>query len=235
MKVLVIIPVYNESKNILKVIDEIKKEKYSYDILAVNDASTDNTLELLQKEKINVISNVFNMGYAHSIQLGIKYAYKYSYDYAVLFDGDTQHIASYIPKLIERSVETNSDLVIGSRYLDGEYKQNFFRLIGTKLFSIIIKVFCHKKITDPLSGMQCLNKRVIKYYSCMENYPNIVDANLIIELLLKGYKISEVPVKMRHRESGVSMHSGILKPIKYMISIIYSIIVILLLNIRRSK
>ena len=235
MKTLVVIPVYNESKNILKVIDELKKEKYPYDILIANDASTDNTLELLKNTGVKVISNTFNMGYAHSIQLGIRYAYKYSYDYVVLFDGDTQHIASYIPKLIEKNIETKSDLVIGSRYLDGSYKQYFFRLVGTKLFSILIRLFCHKKITDPLSGMQCLNKRVIKYYACMENYPNIVDANLIIDLLLKGYKIEEVPVKMRNRSEGKSMHSGIFKPIKYMISIIYAIIVILIINIGRSR
>ena len=235
MKTLVIIPAYNESKNILKVIEELKNEKYPYDILIVNDASTDNTLEIVSKEDVKVISNTFNMGYAHSIQLGIKYAYKNSYDHAVLFDGDTQHIASYIPKLIEKSVDTNSDIVIGSRYLEKGYKQYFFRLIGTKLFSILIRIFCKTKITDPLSGMQCLNKRVIKYYACMENYPNMIDANLLIELLLKGYKITEVPVKMRYRENGKSMHSGILKPIKYMLSMIYAIIIILLLNIRRSK
>ncbi len=235
MKVLIIIPVYNESENILKVIDELKKENSSYDILLVNDASTDDTLKKVMNEDVKVISNTFNMGYARSIQLGIKYAYRYSYDYAVLFDGDTQHIASYIPKLIDKAKKTNADLVIGSRYLNAGYKQYFFRLIGTKLFSIIIRLFCHKKITDPLSGMQCLNKNTIKYYACMENYPEYIDANVIIELLLNGYKIEEEPVKMRQRVVGKSMHSGILKPIKYMINMIYIIFVVLILNSGRRK
>ena len=235
MKTLVIVPVYNESENILKVIKELKEEKFSFDILIVNDASTDDTVEKIKNEDVKIINNVFNMGYAYSIQLGIKYAYENKYDYAVLFDGDTQHIAAYIPKLVDKCVKTKADLVIGSRYLDSGYKQYFFRLIGTKLFSLLIKVFCHKKITDPLSGMQCLNKRTIEYYSKMINSPEYIDANQIIELLLRGYKIEEIPVKMRHRVNGKSMHSGILKPIRYMTNMMYIIFVTLILNSGRRK
>ena len=234
MKVLIIIPVYNESENILKVIEELKKENSSYDILIVNDGSTDNTLKVLEGQDVKIINNTFNMGYSHSIQLGIKYAYKNSYDYGVLFDGDNQHVASYIPELLNEAINNNSDLVIGSRYLNRGYKQYFFRLLGTKIFSVIIKICCHKKISDPLSGMQCLNRKTMKYYATMENFPNYVDANLLIDLLLKKYKISEVPVKMRQRENGISMHSGIIKPIRYMLSMLYIIVITILLNIRRD-
>ncbi len=234
MKVLIIIPVYNESENILKVIEELKKENSSYDILIVNDGSTDNTLNVLEGQDVKIVNNTFNMGYSHSIQLGIKYAYKYMYDYGILFDGDNQHIASYIPDLLNEAADNKSDLVIGSRYLNKGYKQYFFRLLGTKIFSVIIKLCCHKKITDPLSGMQCLNRKTMKYYATMENFPNFVDANLLIDLLLKKYKISEVPVKMRQRENGISMHSGIIKPIRYMLSMLYIIVITILLNIRRD-
>ncbi len=235
MKVLIIVPVYNESKNISEVIKELKKETPSYDILVVNDASTDNTFDILKKENVKTINNTFNMGYSHSVILGIKYAYEKEYDYAILFDGDTQHIASYIPDLLDKCIKTKSDLVIGSRYLNSGYKQYFFRLVGTKLFSALIKLFCHKKITDPLSGMQCLSKRVIEYYSNLDYSPEYIDANIIIELLLKGYKIEEVPVKMRQRVNGKSMHSGILKPIRYMMNMIYIIVVILILNPGRRR
>ena len=234
MKVLIIIPVYNESENILKVIEELKKENSSYDILIVNDGSTDNTLNVLEGQDVKIVNNTFNMGYSHSIQLGIKYAYKYMYDYGILFDGDNQHIASYIPDLLNEAADNKSDLVIGSRYLNKGYKQYFFRLLGTKIFSVIIKICCHKKISDPLSGMQCLNRKTMKYYATMENFPNYVDANLLIDLLLKKYKISEVPVKMRQRENGISMHSGIIKPIRYMLSMLYIIVITILLNIRRD-
>ena len=100
--------------------------------------------------------------------------------------------------------------------------------MGTNIFKKIIKIFCKKTIADPLSGFQCLNRKVIEKYSKMGNYPEFPDANLIIEMLLSGYKIKEVPTKMRIREFGESMHGGIIKPIKYMINIFYTIVFILL-------
>ncbi len=100
----------------------------------------------------------------------------------------------------------------------------------------IIKIFCKEKIADPLSGFQCLNKKVIERYSKMGNYPEFPDANLVIEMLRAGYKIEEVPVKMRLRENGESIHGGIIKPIKYMINMLYAIVFILIQTpIKREK
>ena len=109
-----------------------------------------------------------------------------------------------------------------------------FRRIGTKIFEFLIKIFCHQKIADPLSGFQCLNRRVIEKYSKMGNYPEFSDANLVIEMILEGYKIEEVPVKMRLREAGESMHGGIIKPIKYMINMFYTIVFVLLRTPRKK-
>jgi len=103
--------------------------------------------------------------------------------------------------------------------------------MGTKMFSFMILLLCEKKITDPTSGFQCLNKRVIKRYSKMGNYPEYPDANLIIEMLMEDYKIIEIPVKMRVRKNGESMHGGIIMPIKYMVKTFYIIIIILIRNI----
>lgn len=75
------------------------------------------------------------------------------------------------------------------------YPCPFFRKIGTKFFASIIKLICKQKIVDPLSGFQCLNRKVIEQYSKMGFYPEFPDANLVIEMLLLGYKIKEVPVK----------------------------------------
>ena len=226
-KVLVVIPAYNEAENIEKVIKEIKKDIDYADILVINDCSKDNTREIVEKNGVKCITNVFNMRYAWAVQTGLKYAYQNDYDYVIQMDADGQHIASEAEKLYKEMKESNVDIVIGSRYLkDMGYPCPFFRRIGTKMFEFLIKVFCHKKIADPLSGFQCLNKDVIKYYAGCGNYPEYPDANLVIEMLLKGYKIKEIPVKMILRENGVSMHSGILKPIKYMIRQFYECIVL---------
>lgn len=228
-KILFVIPAYNEEENIEKVLNEIKKDVNYADILVINDCSKDKTADIVKENNVKCIDNVFNMRYAMAVQTGIKYAYKNGYDYVIQFDADGQHIAKEAEKLYKKSKETNCDIIIGSRYLeDTGYPCPLFRRIGTKIFEKIIKLFCKKRIADPLSGFQCLNRRVIERYSKMGNYPEFPDANLVIEMLLLGYKIEEVPVKMRLREAGESMHGGILKPIKYMINMFYTIFFILI-------
>ena len=228
-KILVVIPAYNEAENIEKVLKEIKADIDYADILVINDCSKDNTYEIVKENGVKCITNIFNMRYAMAVQVGIKYAYQHGYDYVIQMDGDGQHIASEAEKLYLTAKETDSDIVIGSRYLkDMGYPCPLFRRIGTKMFERIIKLFTKRRIADPLSGFQCLNRRVIEKYSKIGNYPEYPDANLVIEMLLTGYKIVEVPVKMRVRENGVSMHSGIIKPIKYMIEQFYTCIIIVI-------
>lgn len=235
-KTLIVIPAHNEAENIQKVIDEIKRDFFEADVLILNDASTDNTREIVLKNQIPCIDTVFNLRYAYTVQTGIKYAKQNNYDYVIQFDGDGQHIASEAKRLLNAIREKNCDIVIGSRYLEkGNYEPAFFRNLGTKIFSFFIKLFCKKKITDPLSGFQILNKRVIDQYAKIGKYPEYPDANLIIEMILKGYEIEEISVKMRLREFGESMHGGIIKPIKYMIVMGYTVFIIIINNLFRRR
>lgn len=235
-KVLFVIPAYNEEDNIDKVLKEIKKDADFADIVVINDCSSDSTKKIVEKNDVKCITNIFNMKYAMAVQTGIKYALKHDYDYVIQFDADGQHIASEAIKLYNEAKNGNYDIVIGSRYLKNTgYHCPFFRRIGTKMFELLIKAFTKKRIADPLSGFQCLNKRVIERYAKMGNYPEFPDANLIMEMLLCGYSIKEVSVKMRLREMGVSMHGGIIKPIKYMIEMFYEVVVITIKSIGVRK
>lgn len=235
-KVLFVIPAYNEEENIKKVLNEIKKDVKFADIVVINDCSRDNTKKIVEDCGVRCVDGIFNMKYAWAVQTGLKYAYQNDYDYVIQFDADGQHIAKEAIKLLEEMEKGNVDIVIGSRYLiDLGYPCPLFRRIGTKIFEILVKLFCKERIADPLSGFQCLNKRVIEKYSKMGEYPEFPDANLIIEMLMQGYKIKEVPVKMRLREVGESMHGGFVKPIKYMINIFYSIFFILIRRIFVKK
>lgn len=228
LRTLVVIPAHNEAESIGSVISDIKSKLKGVDILIINDFSTDNTLDIVRSHKgVKCINNVFNLGYAYSVQTGIKYAEKHDYDYVIQMDADGQHLASEANKLLDTAIKTKADIVIGSRYMNGsEYKSVPARRFGAGLFGLLIKIFCRKRITDPLSGFQCLSRRTIEYYSKPGNYPEYPDAGLIIEMLMKKYKIVEVPVKMDQRKAGVSMHNGIIKPIKYMIVQMYSCIII---------
>lgn len=236
-----IIPAHNEEESIEGVISDIHKYLKGADILVINDCSTDCTAEKIATgggpgSSVRRIDNIFNLGYAYSIQTGIKYAYKHGYDYVIQMDADGQHLASEARKLLEAAEDKNADIVIGSRYFKSStYEAPFFRRFGTKMFSHLIRVFCRRKITDPLSGFQCLGKRTIEAYSQPGAYPEYPDAGLIIEMLMKKYKIVEVPVKMKQRETGESMHSGIIGPIKYMATQVYSCIIIFIKYVGRKK
>lgn len=225
---LVIIPAYNEEQNILGVIKDLRENLPEGDILVINDCSTDDTVKILKQENVNYITTPFNLRYAGGVQTGFKYAVKKGYKRVAQFDGDGQHVASELSKIYKISKEENIDIVIGSRFIKHtEYKHSFFRKIGTGIFERIIKIASGKEITDPTSGLQVLSKRVYSEYAKMNNYPEYPDANLLLEMLLKGYTVKEISVQMKERIYGESMHSGIWSPFKYMITMFYSIFVIL--------
>ena len=234
---LVIVPAYNEEMNITNVINELREDIKEADILVINDCSTDNTPKILEEMKVNYITTPFNLRYAGGVQTGFKYALAKGYKYVAQFDGDGQHVASELNKMFQKMKEEDVDIMIGSRFKEQtEYKHPFFRRVGTALFQKIIKIACSKEITDPTSGLQILSKRVYTRYAKINNYPEYPDANLIIEMLMQGYKIEEVPVKMKERIDGESMHSGIWSPISYMITMFYSIFLIIIkYGIRKNK
>ena len=226
-RVLFVIPAFNEEKNIRNSIDDIKANFKDADILVVNDCSGDNTVGVLKETGTNYIDLPVNLGYSGAVQTGIKYARINDYDYVIQFDGDGQHLAKEAYKLYDKIKSSEANIVIGSRFLeDTGYKHPFMRKMGTRLFSFIIRLMTGKKITDPTSGLQILDRKTINKYSQSGQYPEFPDANLIAKMILDGYKVEEVSCEMAERTDGISMHAGILKPIKYVIKNIYSLLLI---------
>lgn len=226
---LVIIPSYNEEMNIIGVVNQVKNTLKEADILVVNDCSTDNTLKLLEENHINHISTPFNLNYSGAIQTGFKYASEKGYKYVAQFDGDGQHVATELKKLYDYMLKENVDICIGSRFIEkNDYKHPLFRRLATNLFRILIKITVLQDITDPTSGLQVLKRPVYTKYAGMNDYPDYPDANLIIEMSFLGFKIKELPVIMKERVYGESMHSGAFEGISYMVRMMYSIFVILI-------
>jgi len=232
-KVLIIVPSYREEKNILHVISGLKKYVPDLDILIIDDGSRDRTQEIARKCGIISIRHPFNMGYGVTIQTGYKYAVKHGYNIVVQFDGDGQHDPQFIRSLISALEDSDSDVVIGSRFLEGGgYDAPFARKLGIQLFSKIASIITNQKFTDSTSGFQAIGKRAFKFFSMMDNFPyDYPDADTIITLCFAGFCVREIPVIMHDRKEGKSMTTGF-QTLIYVTKMLISIFITL---IRRKR
>ena len=220
MKTLVIIPAYNEQESIVNLVKEVKK--YRYDYLVINDCSTDSTEELLEKNKIKHLSLPINLGIAGVTQVGFKYAYDNDYDCVINIDGDGQHLPEYMKSLIDE-IKNGNDYVVGSRFVS-EDKPMSMRMLGSRIICAFIKIKTGKSVTDPTSGMRALGRNIIKEFSESMNFYAEPDA--LCHILHKGYKVKEVQVEMKERETGVSYFHSPFKSIYYMLAVMLSILFI---------
>jgi len=228
-KALIIIPAYNEERNIGKVLAGIRDLKIDADVLVVNDGSTDKTEEIALRENAKVISLPYNLGYGSALQTGFKYAVLNEYDYIIQFDGDGQHDPENIKVIINQLLTGEADIVIGSRFLGNcSYNIGYMKKIAIALFRLLIKKLGKAVITDPTSGLQGLTRNVFKYYSMKGNFPSdYPDADILIHMIRCKYRVREIPANIRQRDNGKSMHSG-LKPIYYFVKVLLSILVVVL-------
>jgi len=230
MKILAIIPAYNEQSNILNVINSLKAEYPNIDILVVNDGSEDYTGSIAEgTEKAEVINLPCNLGIGGAVQTGFKYAVLKDYDYAFQFDGDGQHNASEVSKIIEPLFKNKADVVIGSRFCKNSnrhksgYKSTRVRRLGIIIFSIINSILIRQKVLDNTSGFRSYNKRTIQFLA--ENYPtDFPEPEAIILLGKNKFRLLEVPVIMQERQNGVSSIRGF-RSIYYMIKVMLAIFV----------
>lgn len=226
MKVLLIIPAYNEEENILETVKKIKEYSEEIDYIVINDGSKDNTLKILKENQIKHINLIRNLGIGGAVQTGYKYAYENHYDIAIQFDGDGQHDINYIPQICEPLINGQADMVIGTRYLDknsSKFQSTFMRRLGANIISIFIKLFTGKKITDPTSGFRAVNAKVIEEFA--QNYPTeYPEPESTVSLLVNGYNVIEVPVSMNERAGGVSS-IRLWKTVDYMVKVVLAIII----------
>jgi glycosyltransferase involved in cell wall biosynthesis len=226
-KLAVIMPAYNESERVASTIADVRKFTDA-DIIVVSDGSTDNTVDEARKAGAIVIELPFNLGYGGALQTGFKYALRNAYSFAVQMDADGQHDPAAIQSLIEPVRKGEIDITIGSRFLrKKDYRAPFIRRIGVYFFALITSIFTGRKITDPTSGFQALNRKVMELYAS-DAYPvDYPDADVIIMLHKRNIKFKEVPVSMKRAIGKISMHSG-LKPFYYTFKMLLSIFVTLL-------
>ena len=222
MKVLIIIPAYNEEENIEAVIDNLISNYSEYDYVIINDGSKDKTSGICHRHGYNIVDLPVNLGLAGAFQTGLKYADLNGYDYAVQLDADGQHNPKYISDMLKKIQENNDDIVIASRF-ETEKKPWSMRMLGSRLISGAIKLTTGKHLTDPTSGMRMYNRKMIHEFAANINYGPEPDT--VSFLIKQGAKVESVQVTMDERTAGES-YLNLSRSMIYMIRMIISIVLI---------
>ncbi len=232
-KTLIIVPAYNEAGNIERSVADIREHKKDCDILVINDCSTDNTSEVAGETKnCKVVDLPVNLGIGGAVQTGFKYASENGYEYCVQFDGDGQHNAAEIDKILDPVMKGEADVFIGSRFLKKEpnFRSTFARRKGIFIFKIVNLILTGQKITDNTSGFRAYNKRATEFLS--HNYPeDFPEPESVVLLGRNGFRIKEVSVNMKERQNGSSSIYGLRIPY-YMFKVLLSVI---MTSLRKRK
>lgn len=208
MRLLVIIPCFNEQHNIKKVVEELHRLKlppcYSLSVLVINDASTDQTISIVKTLPCNYLDVPVNLGIWGAVQAGFVFAQRYHYDAVVRVDGDGQHPVEQIPILLKHSAQHQADVVIGSRFIEHNgYQSTFWRRLGIFFLSKLAKTLTGHVITDTTSGFRFFGHKAIALVNehFKDEYP---EAAADVLFVLMGLKVVEVPVQMHARTEGRS-------------------------------
>jgi glycosyltransferase involved in cell wall biosynthesis len=225
---LVVIPAYNEAANIAPVIADVRGSLPHFDVLVVDDGSADETAAVARRAGARVLRLPVNSGYGVALQTGYKYAVRHGYLTVAQMDADGQHVARFFPQLLEQVEAGSADIVIGSRFLDGDghYQPSLARKIGMGIFSSMASRIMKQHVSDPTSGYQVMRIDVARFF-CSDVYPaDYPDADILILLHRSGFRVAEVAVQMK-MPTGKSMHAGH-KSIYYVYKMFLSILVTML-------
>ena len=235
-KILAMMPAFNEQGNIGPVIRKIRQASRETDVLVIDDGSRDKTAAVARVEGAKTISLSSHMGYGVALQTGYKYAFEQGYDYLVQLDADGQHDPAYITDFLSVVMSGEADVVVGSRFLGDRsaggaqalsYRPGFARNMGIKLFACLTSLLVGFRVTDPTSGYQALNRKVIGFF-IRDFFPyNYPDADIILMAHRAGFRIKELPIVILRRQHGKSMHGG-MKSIFYPFALFLSMFMTLL-------
>lgn len=233
LKNLIIVPAFNEEAALAKTVHSLNILPPEYDVVIVNDGSTDRTGSIandLTKQgnhRIFMLHLPFNLGIGGAMQTAFRFAVQQGdYEYLVQFDSDGQHDPAYVEKLVEASRTRNLDLCVGSRFLDADldpgFRSTWMRRIGIRFFAMLISLLSGVYVTDPTSGFRCMGPLAWKWFArhYPEDYP---EPEALFWCARSNLRVSEIAVKMNAREHGTSSIRS-LRTVYYMVKVSLAIL-----------
>jgi glycosyltransferase involved in cell wall biosynthesis len=223
----IVIPAFNEEKSIRAVVEDVGSALHGQNldghIIVVNDGSSDGTAAVVGSLPCTLLNLPFNLGIGAAVQLGMRYALELGCIAAVQVDGDGQHPACAIGRLLEPIIDDRADVVIGSRFLlKGGSRSTFGRRIGIRYFNALVGLLIGRRITDSTSGLRALNCRALEV--CAEEYPDqYPEPEALISFTKRNLRIAEVSVRMNDRQGGqssISMFAGGVYMIKVSLAVL---------------
>jgi glycosyltransferase involved in cell wall biosynthesis len=227
-RILVVVPVYNEEESLRPTLRGIFRELPGVRVVVINDCSTDLSSEVARAEGAELVELPCKLGYGGAVQAGFKYAMIHDFNFVLLMDADGQHDPQSAARLLDHVAHGHADVALGSRFLgQANYYISVPRRLGMAAFAFIVKFVTGCPLSDPTSGFQAMNAAVVRFFA-RDNYPSdFPDADTILLLILSGFRVKELPVIMRARIAGSSMHSGG-KALYYVAKMMLSIFIVLL-------
>jgi glycosyltransferase involved in cell wall biosynthesis len=219
-----IVPAFNEEECIARVIGEIRAYDPELEVVVVDDGSRDQTAAVAEQLGAHVVRLPFNLGIGGAVQTGFRYAFDNGFRLAVRVDGDGQHDAAQLDALLEPVLADEADIVVGSRFLGRNgYQSSRPRRAGITILAGVVSFLVGRRVTDPTSGFQALNRRAIALFAA--DYPHdIPEVEAVLMVHKHQLRMCEVPVEMRERAGGRSS-IGSLFAVYYMVKVLLALFV----------
>ena len=231
-ELLVIVPAYNEQAAIGEVIREAREVLPGLPLLVIDDCSADATTLLAREAGAKVLSLPHHLGLGGAVQAGYKLAYELGYQYVIRMDGDGQHDPRDIPRLFETLRDSGCQMVIGSRFFEGDANHTtFMRQLGVRFFRTVLRPILGKPVRDPTSGFVGVNRQALQLFSRSFplEYPEI---EALVVLQRRAFRFVEVPCHMRPRLAGQSSITAV-KSLYYILHVLLGVLVNILKFDRR--
>ena len=228
MRVLAIVPAFNEERSLPAVVAGLRRSATSVDVCVVDDGSTDGTAEVARSLGVTVLSIPVNLGIGGAVQAGYQWARDHGYDVAVQVDGDGQHDTSFLPALVEAVVSGHAGLVVGSRFVgppaSGAFRSTWTRRAGIRYLSWMLRLRCGARVTDPTSGFRAAGRPAIELFA--RSYPpDYPEPESIAVAARAGLTVAEVPVRMSARLHGESSISA-WRSLYYLVKVSLALVVL---------